>query len=370
MSSIYQLSPMRPFTLLVGQTLDESLDWTAQTVIVDNFSTQFLYVPAANKFVDPGARNVVIPITTNSATALFQAPSGQQQPPVATGEARLVYYADAHPAQSGYPSLFLPQFQSIPDPTSYQPLIDHKRSQAVGVADYEYSEVQIGRLLYRDNFESPTQWNVISGTSAIDSTTFLKGSNSLKLTAAAGAAGNQCIIRKFFQVDADQFVSTFPLVVVELWFKALDANIRDIQFWIRPDNSLTRFEASIRYFFQQAGVYQGLAQYVDNTSVFQTFSNYPVRLGGGTVGDAWHHIMIALNYLQGSSSSGGYLTYQLLKFDDFTFKPTQTLNAHRIATNGFLESSIDIIVTTDNANASSINVDELIYADLSNVFQL
>lgn len=258
--------------------------------------------------------------------------------------------------------------QSVSDPLSFQNVIDHRRYTLVNRTEEEYSEAQVGRLLLREDFEgTPLQWQANVGALALDATVWRTGKQSLNAQTGA-VAGNTVIARKFEQLPADQSVSTFPLVVIDVWFKPLQDTWRDVQVFIRPDDSQQKWQAAIRYHNQQAGVRQSLVEYLDSTGTFVSVGTYALRPHSGQVWESWHHMMMCLNYKQGAT---GYLTYQVVKFDDLTFKPSGAApSAQSQLTQGFRECSVDLLATTDSGVITQVNWDQFILCDLSNAFQL
>ena len=257
--------------------------------------------------------------------------------------------------------------QAVADPLTFLNVIDHRRYLLTATDDNEWAEGQYGRVLVHDNCEnSVLRWTQVSGTISSDTTTYLKGTRSIKLVTPAGA-GSQAIMRQFTQLAADQGTSTFPLVVFECYFKDFDANLRDIQMFARLDDTVSKFVGAVRFQFRQAGSNVMQIQHLDSTGTFVSDGTYTLRAGGGNVGDAYHHLMVCWDYLQGSS---GYLRYHILKIDDMTIKPASPPNAQSVATGGFRESAFDIIASDDNAGTSTLNVDEIWAGDLSNAFQL
>ncbi|OLE23437.1 MAG: hypothetical protein AUG49_16000 [Catenulispora sp. 13_1_20CM_3_70_7] len=374
------MTQQQSFTITApsGVLVQTGLGFAASAVVVDNFSNQWLLLPDVPKFVAPNSLNVVMAVDgLTSGRAHFEAPVGQTQQPNPGGSAQITWLATPQPTQAGYAIATTTQLQSVSDPRDFVPTINHPRGIITDAAEREYLSAQIGRTLARDDFENATiQWGQVGGTVVGDTAQALKGTRSLKLTAAAGA-GNQAIARKFASLAADQFVSTFPLLVVEVWFQAFDTNWRDLQVFVRPDDTVKKYQAAVRYHNQQAGVAQGNVQYLDSTGTFQTIQAYPVRAAAGAVSDSWHHLMLAMNYLQGT---GGYLTYQLIKFDDVTWKPasstgaTWNLNnpaAQAQATASVRETSVDLILSNDSGvAAAAARYDEFLLCDLSNAFQL
>lgn len=361
------------------------LGFNAASVIADNYTDNFVLLPDAGVTLAPWTIRVVVALPPGIVRADARlVPVTHPIPGVDVPQSAcfLTWTDEKLPVSSGH---LLQQsgvlgLQSVSDPTDFQPIINHQRQILTNIADYEYDEFQIGRLLGRDTFENSTiQWANISGaTVATDTAFYLKGTQALKLTTVAGA-GNQATARKFFQIPADQAFSTFPLLGVEVWFRFNDANARDVQLFVRPDDSFNRWQPAIRFFNQSAGVAQNRAQYLDSTGNFQDFAVYNVRQGSTNVGDPWHHMMIGLNYLQGLTAPPAYCTYAMAKFDDFTWKPASSSGATwnfnnppsvHLASNGFREVGVDLIVTGDNASAAAVSWDEFFIVDLSNAFQL
>lgn len=103
--SVYTSSRQQPYTLQQGQVIDDlsAYSWRANTVIVDNFSHQWLYIPNGNKFVAPLQTSVIVPLPSVSHfVAVWQSPPGIPQPmAAATDNAKLLFLEDAHPANSG-----------------------------------------------------------------------------------------------------------------------------------------------------------------------------------------------------------------------------------------------------------------------------
>jgi hypothetical protein len=259
--------------------------------------------------------------------------------------------------------------QSASDPKFYIPTQDFSRALRTSDSDYEYHLSALGRLQYRDDFnQTAIQWAAASGTIAFDTTTCLKGTQSMKMTAAA-AAGDQAIARKFTTICADQGFQPTPLVVLEAWFKPFDVNIRDFQMYVRLDDSVYKYEAAFRYYYQLSGSTQYGLQYLNNAGSFITYTTYPIPAPAGSVADPWHHAVMALNYKQGA---GGYLNYAAIQFDDYSYIPGASSDgghpgtpAHTITTSSIRESNIDLITTCDNSSGSVTNVDEVRFSDLS-----
>lgn len=101
--SIYTQTNSQSFQLLSGQSIDNTIDWIARTIIVDNYTSAWLYLPVVQRFIAPGYIGVVIPIApTSRVSATFAAPPGVVQGAVGDGtKATLQYLADIHPAAPG-----------------------------------------------------------------------------------------------------------------------------------------------------------------------------------------------------------------------------------------------------------------------------
>lgn len=259
-------------------------------------------------------------------------------------------------------------WQSVADPLYYAAIVDHRRLVLTNVENERYFQAQVGRTLYRTDWNEATlQWTNAQNTIATDTARFIVPPQSLKLTTAA-VAGSQAIARKFFQLPADQGTNTFPLVIVEGWFQLRDTVCRDFQVFIRPDDGTVKYEMAMRFHVQQAGVAQNHVQFLDSTGTFQTADTYAIAVPAGNVSDDWHHWMMAIDYKQGA---GGYCKYHLLKFDDDTLKGSGvTVSGHVIGSGGVRQSSVDLLCSADTAAGTSVNVGPFIYCDLSNAFQL
>lgn len=93
--SIYASARQKSYTIQPGQGIDDTIDgWAANSVVVDNYSHQYFYIPNAPKFVDPGVHHVIIPLPNVSRLqGQFQAPPGITQPPsVANDNVLLTFY--------------------------------------------------------------------------------------------------------------------------------------------------------------------------------------------------------------------------------------------------------------------------------------
>lgn len=265
---------------------------------------------------------------------------------------------------------------SSSDNVLYGLTVDHKRALLTDDPAREYMMAQLGRQLFRDDFEAPVlKWGQAVATVALDSaSSALKGSQSMKLTTAAGPAGTTAVAQKFHGVPADQGFSTQPQVIMEFWFRPNDANWRDIQAFIRPDDTVQRWEGAVRFNRQNAGVASYAVQYLDGNGNFQTLTTWNIQDGSGAASDPWHHVMLVMNYKNGLNGAGGYFNYALVKFDDYTakvFNISGTGNAgHAVASNAQRTCQTSILVTCDAALAASINVDEFEFCDLSATRQL
>ena len=105
MGSIYTQTRQRTFVIQPGQVLDVTLDgWQANTVIVDSYTSQYLFIEDAPKYVDPNTRHAVIALpSVSTARAIYQAPPGITQPsPGPSDECRLTFLEDGHPTNPGY----------------------------------------------------------------------------------------------------------------------------------------------------------------------------------------------------------------------------------------------------------------------------
>jgi len=257
--------------------------------------------------------------------------------------------------------------QSVSDPLKFLNVIGHRRYLLTETDENKFQEGQYGRILIADRCNTAVvRFTTISGTVATDTTTYLNPAASIKMTSPA-VAGNVAQMRQFTQLAADQGTSTFPEVVAEIMFQPRDANIRGIQLFARLDDTVKKYNAAVRFHFRQAGSNVMALEYLDSTGNFVQQSTYTIRDGGGAVGDAYHHLMMALNYKQGN---GGYCNYALIKIDDDTEKPTGPPNAQSIATGGVRESVWDVIIEDDNGVATVVNIGEVDAGDLSNTFQL
>lgn len=77
-----------PFDVPAGQPLKSGLLFPAKTVIVDNWTNQYLRSPQAGMFVSPYHRAAVLPFDSASGVGEIQwlAPFGFQQRPIVSGE--------------------------------------------------------------------------------------------------------------------------------------------------------------------------------------------------------------------------------------------------------------------------------------------
>ena len=82
--SLYQTGQSVTFSMPVTQTLQQELAFPAKSLIVDNHSNQYLYVPNSLRYVAPNALGVVLGYSESSRlTILVQAPPGvTQQAPI------------------------------------------------------------------------------------------------------------------------------------------------------------------------------------------------------------------------------------------------------------------------------------------------
>lgn len=258
-------------------------------------------------------------------------------------------------------------FQSVSDPLYFSPVIDHRRYLLIADPAYEFTEAQWGRLLVSDDMENPAlQWTQAAGTLASDATVCLRGARSMKITSPAGA-GATGVARKFTQLPADQSASTFPLVIVEAWFKPLDVNLRSVQLLIRPDDTQVRYAAGLRLQLLNGGASVMQIQHLDPTGTFVNDQGYVISLGGGNVGDPWHHLMLGMAYKQGV---GGYFNYSFAKVDDATIKYGAGVGAQNIGGPVARQAAVDLVAECDNAGTTVVNWDEVRAGDLSNAFQL
>lgn len=89
MNTIYD-QPLSPTRRLVigGADLDEQIGQglQAQHVIVDNQTSQYVYVPDAEQYVDPGVKRTLRVKVTDYARARFASPPGIPQPPGVVGQ--------------------------------------------------------------------------------------------------------------------------------------------------------------------------------------------------------------------------------------------------------------------------------------------
>ena len=90
--------PRIPIPVSAPNSLNQDLGWVAQSVVVDNYSSGWLYIPGAQRYVAPQQLNVTIPIpATQQAEAIWQAPPGQSDTANAGDQATLTYYSEALP---------------------------------------------------------------------------------------------------------------------------------------------------------------------------------------------------------------------------------------------------------------------------------
>lgn len=90
---IYTRYRQRPFTLLNPQTIDLDLGWEARTLIVYNYTTQYLYLPDYGAFVPPNTAGVPFYSEGNShAYCQWQAPPTVAQPAIGPVLALLLMY--------------------------------------------------------------------------------------------------------------------------------------------------------------------------------------------------------------------------------------------------------------------------------------
>lgn len=254
---------------------------------------------------------------------------------------------------------------SVSDQQYYSALLDHARRQVTPRADTEYFHDVGGHVHYRTTFAEPAlQWQQASGTIATDATRFLIGSQSLKLT-TAGGAGVLAIARKNFPLAADQSVNANPLIVVSGFFQFRDVHTRSIEMFVRPDDSVDKFEGAVRFHYQTAGVSSMQVETLAPDGSFTPRGGYVIAPPLGQVLDEWHWFVCGLAYKQGQ-----FLRYAKVLFDDFDFTPGAPLpDAHPVASAGVRQTNCDIIVEGDDASATSVNVGAWMLSDLSGLFQ-
>lgn len=87
-SSIYTSAPTQTDVYPVGaQPLQETVNWQAVQVIVDNPTNQWLYLPAAKRYIAPGVMGAIVPFSGSTAVqAQWQAPAGYTQPGTIAGQ--------------------------------------------------------------------------------------------------------------------------------------------------------------------------------------------------------------------------------------------------------------------------------------------
>jgi len=256
-------------------------------------------------------------------------------------------------------------------PSSYPSMLTHDRHLMTAVADYEYAYAQLGRLIGRDGFDTANvQWRSIgAGGIALSTVRYLKGGQALRTTTGAGA-GSQAAAHKQFPLAADQAFG-FPFrLVTSVWFSPADANWRDVQVFLRVDDSVTRWEAAVRFHRRQAGVAQDNVQYLDSGGTFQTVQTYQLP-DGGNVDSPWHFLMLAMDYHQLTPAAGGYFNYRLIKLDDVTWVPTvEPTSARAIASNGVRDTTVALTNMTDGIPVADCDWDEFFLSDLANVLHL
>lgn len=79
----------------------DGLSFIASSVIVDNFTNQWLYVPAAQRYIPPWQYGVSLNLNgTTEGTILFQVPPGQIQNTAVTGQIVRSYWSDVNVSPS------------------------------------------------------------------------------------------------------------------------------------------------------------------------------------------------------------------------------------------------------------------------------
>lgn len=106
------------FTAAEGTTLSSDLGFLANTVVVDNLTASWLFMPNVGRFVPPFTYGATFPLGAGVqvAQALWRTPPGVTAPTAGTGQAQLTFTSAALPPSNGVP-VIIPS-QQVPLPVS------------------------------------------------------------------------------------------------------------------------------------------------------------------------------------------------------------------------------------------------------------
>lgn len=269
---------------------------------------------------------------------------------------------------------------SVTDNKFYNVFMDWQRRLHVSVGS-DFWMYPVGRVLFLDDFESATLvWAQNTGTVARDTTTSHRGTACLKLT-TGNVAGNQAIARKYFMLPADQgsqqsltIANRTARHILGCWWRQADANLRTFTIRYVVDDSTRQREWWIQYHRRQAGVDNNGVEYLASSGAATSWGTYPIDAGGiPPSGDVWNLMAQEVDYLNGTDAAGGYGWYRTQRMGDFknpgaggnSFATPGSVASFQGATSGARLGFVDLIATTDSANACSVFVDDFMLTDLS-----
>lgn len=108
--SIYTSAPVEKDTIYVGGAeLNKSLDWVPAHVQVDNWTTQYVYLPGPGVTVGPGVVSRIVPLPASTyAQAKFQAPPNVSSPLPVNGQKCDLIWLSAGVDVVPHPGVLLP----------------------------------------------------------------------------------------------------------------------------------------------------------------------------------------------------------------------------------------------------------------------
>ncbi len=88
------LAQFSRYDLRIGVRTDDALSFMAHSATIDNYTTEFLYIPSARDYIPPGCvgRIIHFPHGTQKHEVIWEAPPGLAQPAAGNGTAAFITY--------------------------------------------------------------------------------------------------------------------------------------------------------------------------------------------------------------------------------------------------------------------------------------
>lgn len=373
MASQYNQVPFQITPPIAGGIATFGVDFRPKWLAINNPSSYYVSFPGApTQIVPPFTIGAVIPWNIGPGTIavnLGYTPSGSPIRPVinapitilATDSDQIFTSPGTNTLTSGSVAM------SVPDQTQYSMLLDFARRLNTSNPVPSWWIYPVGRMIMWEGFEGiPTgaappfrSWVYITGSATIIDTNSHDGTQCLQLVPTA-AAGAQAGVYHLFPLFADEAFSTNAKIVVGGFFQPQDSNWRNVYIRVVVDDSAQSWECWVAFTRRENGTDLNEVQYLDSTGILTSVDTYAISDQA-----VWHYLVIVIDYRQGLIADGGYFNYNQIRMDDFAYSFPASVSGLADTTSGVRQSTVELFVTDDNANTTTMLFDDIVVCDLS-----